>query len=738
VSIVAALVLCWSAATLAVTATTAVAGAPSATAATAVRYVGAGPLADVQYQAGQAAAAQPPACGLSAAKLSALMLVPIFFESGSGSSLSTVPSPMTLSRYDTQSLLYAFGDPSTAYPKAFFHPGIGMWQFDSAGGWPLTAATAINTSTAAQVAAQTIANLYCNGTPKNTVVGALAPWGPDCANSACDNLFNQIFDGTSLVNVQTDPSVTSLGGMEQRTCLVASLGSGSFPCSYVDPSKAQGSKGWSQAAFGLSPISAPFYVVQATDPTTNKPFEYRYWLAADTGYAQTIRAAKPVTANARSALVWSFTDDLCDQTTGRGKCGNPFGSLDRAWSGGGAARVAGWAIDPDTSASISVRTFVDGSPQLVAPAANARPDVGAAFPASGSNHGYDATVTGLSPGSHQVCVSALDVGPGADTQLGCQSVSEPTGAPFGSLDQVVPGDNQLTVAGWAADPDTIDPIPVHVYVDGVGAATTASLPRPDVGAAMPAYGDDHGYSATIGGLTPGSHTACTYAINAGPSAGNTTLGCRTVTVLSGNPLGSFDVVQTSFGTITVAGWAFDPDSTGAATVAETIDGQAAAPFTTGAARPDVAAAFPASGPQSGFADATSPVGGGTHTVCLTVRNVGAGTGDTPLGCRTVSSPGDPIGSLDTAAASGGVITVAGWGIDPDVTGPITVRVTVGGVVVGSGSAGGSRPDVGAAFPAYGALHGYSVAVPGSAGQQVCVTAVDVAVGKDASLGCRSV
>ena len=41
---------------------------------------------------------------------------------------------MTLSRWDTQSSLWAFGNKSTPYQRAFWHPGVGMWQFDSAGG----------------------------------------------------------------------------------------------------------------------------------------------------------------------------------------------------------------------------------------------------------------------------------------------------------------------------------------------------------------------------------------------------------------------------------------------------------------------------------------------------------------------------------------------------------------------------------------------------------------------------
>jgi hypothetical protein len=124
---------------------------------------------------------------------------------------------------------------------------------------------------------------------------------------------------------------------------------------------------------------------------------------------------------------------------------------------------------------------------------------------------------------------ARNVGPGADRGLGCREVDADRN-PFGSLDVVraVPGG--LEVAGWAIDPDTIDGIPVHVYVDGLGrGALDAALPRPDVGAVFPAYGPNHGFRATFPAAS-GPRQVCVYAINVGPGTVNPRLGCRTVTV----------------------------------------------------------------------------------------------------------------------------------------------------------------------------------------------------------------
>src|SRR3954454_3705367 len=125
------------------------------TAATTPVYTfGKEPLDDVNYWA-----AQKAACGLTGAQLATIMLAPTYPETGASG--TSAPSPMTLSRYDTQAGLYSFGSTSTAYPRAFWHPGVGAWAFDSAGGWNLTAAQAMSTSTAAQQAAITMSARWC-------------------------------------------------------------------------------------------------------------------------------------------------------------------------------------------------------------------------------------------------------------------------------------------------------------------------------------------------------------------------------------------------------------------------------------------------------------------------------------------------------------------------------------------------------------------------------------------------
>ncbi|MEO7261953.1 MAG: hypothetical protein ABI047_11975 [Jatrophihabitantaceae bacterium] len=58
-------------------------------------------------------------------------------------------------------------------------------------------------------------------------------------------------------------------------------------------------------------------------------------------------------------------------------------------------------------------------------------------------------------------------------------------------------------------------------------------------------------------------------------------------------------------------------------------------FSTGVARPDVAAAMRV-GPNQGFAFTVGSVARGAHTVCVYVLNLRLGTGNPRLGCRTVT------------------------------------------------------------------------------------------------------
>lgn len=112
--------------------------------------------------------------------------------------------------------------------------------------------------------------------------------------------------------------------------------------------------------------------------------------------------------------------------------------------------------------------------------------------------------------------------------------------PWGAFDSVSGGKGTLTVAGWAQDPNTTNPVNLHVYVDGVMAgSTTTNRARADIEAKYH-RGLSYGYKATFT-ASPGKHDVCVYAINVGAGTNNTHIGCKSVTVA---PLSAFTTKPT--------------------------------------------------------------------------------------------------------------------------------------------------------------------------------------------------
>lgn len=262
---------------------------------------GAQPLADVRHAAADAAR-----CGLTANQLTALVLAPTYPETGSPAGVA--PSPATLSRWDDQLGLHSFGT-RRGERSAFWHPGVGAWQFDSAGlGAPFGAAQAIDTYVVAARAARTIADRWCR---QPTLAYVWAPWF-GCGAGDCRRTYRTIYrrDGDRLVNLDRDPSVHRHGGAQRRRCTGVTR-PGEFTCWRVDPARAQGHDAFAAPGYGPSPISAPFYVYLADGR------EYRHWRRVDTGYRRGIWASRPLGADARTSLTWHRGDGLTDVTARR-------------------------------------------------------------------------------------------------------------------------------------------------------------------------------------------------------------------------------------------------------------------------------------------------------------------------------------------------------------------------------------------------------------------------------------
>jgi len=102
----------------------------------------------------------------------------------------------------------------------------------------------------------------------------------------------------------------------------------------------------------------------------------------------------------------------------------PLGSLDAVTSTAGRITTRGWALDPDTTSPISVHVYVDGKAVRALTSDTPRPDVGRIF-GKGDDHGFSGVVNAV-PGTHQVCLYAIDSTGGSNPRLGCKSVAVTT------------------------------------------------------------------------------------------------------------------------------------------------------------------------------------------------------------------------------------------------------------------------------------------------------------------------
>jgi peptidoglycan hydrolase-like protein with peptidoglycan-binding domain len=421
----------------------------------------------------------------------------------------------------------------------------------------------------------------------------------------------------------------------------------------------------------------------------------------------------------------------------------PFGALETSTFGiPGTVAVKGWAIDADTPDPIRVHLYVDGALNTALVAGDSRPDVEKVYPGMGPELGY-ATALTLTDGAHTICAYAINVGAGnGNPSIGCKTVSV-RHSPFGHADALRLAPGSLVTSGWVFDPDSAAVVQVTHTVDGVPLATVAaSASRPDVGAHYTMYGNNRGYTADLdlSTVAAGSHTLCAVATNVDAGA-DTPLACTTVTVRH-TPFGAFDsLVQTPDG-LALGGWAIEPDVAGPATVTGTLDGVAVPDLQAGLDRPDIGRLYPIDGAAHGFSAVLPvPAQEGSHTLCLTVANVGPGPAATAR-CRTIVVAHRPFGRFDVVSVSKGQVTVKGWTVDPDTRSPVTVHVRIDGALVGKSAASILRADVARAFPQYGGNHGFrytpsTVLAKGT--HNVCVYAINSGAGSgNPLLACHKV
>ncbi len=204
----------------------------------------------------------------------------------------------------------------------------------------------------------------------------------------------------------------------------------------------------------------------------------------------------------------------------------------------------------------------------------------------------------------------------------------------------------------------------------------------------------------------------------------------------GSPIGAVDRIVRVPGGVSVSGWALDPDVASSTDVHVYVGGTGVA-TTANLERADIGAAYPGYGSAHGF-NVTVPAGEGSFDVCAYAMNVGLGS-TSVLRCQRVGISSTPVGSIDAIRQVPGGVAIGGWALDPDTAAPIDVHAYVGRTGVAT-TAGLSRGDIAAAFPGYGANHGYTTWVPTAASgvQDVCAYGINVWLGGLGVMPCRAV
>jgi hypothetical protein len=358
---------------------------------------------------------------------------------------------------------------------------------------------------------------------------------------------------------------------------------------------------------------------------------------------------------------------------------NPVGAVESAKQSNGALKVTGWAFDGDNpTAALTATLTVDGLPHFVT-ANTPRTDIGSKYPTAGPNHGFVASYK-LAEGSHKVCVTVHNIGYGANTVFPCRTAVL-NFTPTAVLTSLTPTSTGLHVRGWAADPDTSQPISVQMRIDG-------RLARTQVAGGDGLGHNGHVFNAAMTAKS-GAHKVCVTGLNTLYGTHDSLPSCRTIT-LALKPLGAFERLTrvTGSSNLRVKGWALDPDTHDPITVRVTLDGAAAGTATADATRTDIGDRYGPWGDDHGvWAKVTAS--DGEHTLCLTAVNVGGGA-DVQLGCKLIIAvhpvaPSAPRNVQAVAGYGGAEVTWAKprsdggapWTQYVVASSPGSVKVTVG-------------------------------------------------------------
>ena len=313
----------------------------------------------------------------------------------------------------------------------------------------------------------------------------------------------------------------------------------------------------------------------------------------------------------------------------------------------GTATISGWALDNSVvvgTAISSVQVKVDGISVGNATYGASRPDVCSAYPGRSGcpnvGFAFPLSLSGLSPGSHTISVSATDTDGTPDVGSDNVSITVESGVPPSVyIDTPTPGavvSGAVTVSGWALDntgtATTINTVQVKIDGEVVGTAIYG-ISRPDVCTVYlgrPPGCPNVGFTYTLNTatLSPGSHLLTVSATDndTSPDAGtwNTTIQVAAPpSVHIDSPANG----ATVSGIVTVAGWAIDSVSAVGRAISRVhvkVDGVVVGTATCGTNRPDVYTAFGRSRgcPNVGYTYQLNTIGlsPGAHILTVTATD----------------------------------------------------------------------------------------------------------------------
>jgi hypothetical protein len=124
-----------------------------------------------------------------------------------------------------------------------------------------------------------------------------------------------------------------------------------------------------------------------------------------------------------------------------------------------------------------------------------------------------------------------------------------------------------------------------------------------------------------------------------------------------DPIGSWALSISGPGTVSVRGWALDPETSLPIVVRVLVDGKEALRSLANVERSAVGAEYPGNGPFHG-ADVDVAVRAGRHRVCVQALGVGAGRSVRTLRCRTLRVATPPPTTTTTTSSTTTTTTTA--------------------------------------------------------------------------------